>query len=66
MRSSEVAYDGEVAAVPLAASFALLAARVLPIHFEYQPNDLGIVSVVSQMQYPKQQETFWLLFGAGW
>ena len=58
-----MAYDGGVAAVPLAAAFALLAARALPIHFEYRPNDLGIVSVVSQMQYPKQQETFWVLFG---
>jgi hypothetical protein len=60
-----MAYDGGVAAVPLAAAFALLAARVLPIRFEYRPNDLGIVSVVSQMQYPKQQETFWMLFGVG-
>jgi len=65
MRSSDMAYDGGVAAVPLAAAFALLAARVLPIRFEYRPNDLGIVSVVSQMQYPKQQETFWVLFGVG-
>jgi len=65
MRSSETAYDGEVAALPLSAAFALLAARVLPIRFEYRPNDLGIVSVVSQMQYPKQQETFWLLFAVG-
>jgi len=63
MRSSETAYDGAVAAVPLAAAFVLLAARVLPIRFEYRPNDLGIVSVVSQMQYPKQQETFWMVFG---
>jgi hypothetical protein len=65
MRSNEMAYDGGVAAVPLAAAFLLLAARGLPIRFEYRPNDLGIVSVVSQMQYPKQQEMFWLLFGVG-
>jgi hypothetical protein len=54
-----------MAAIPLAAAFSLLAAKVLPIRFEYRPNDLGIVSVVSQMQYPKQQETFWLIFGVG-
>jgi len=65
MKSREMAYDGSVAALPLAAAFTLLAARVLPIHFSYQPNDLGIISVVSQLEYPKQQETFWLLFGAG-
>jgi len=65
MRSSEMSYDGGVAALPLASAFALLAARALPIHFEYQPNDLGIISVVSRMQYPKQQETFWMLFGVG-
>jgi hypothetical protein len=65
MKLREMGYDGSVAAVPLAAAFALLIARVLPIRFEYQPNDLGIVSVVSRMEYPKQQETFWLLFGVG-
>jgi hypothetical protein len=60
-----MAYDGGVAAIPLAAALVLLAAWALPIHFEYRPNDLGIVSIVSQMQYPKQQETFWTLFGIG-
>jgi hypothetical protein len=60
-----MAYDGGVAAVPLASAFVLLLARGLPVHFEYRPNDLGIVSIVTRMQYPNQQETFWMLFGVG-
>jgi hypothetical protein len=65
MKLRGMVYDGSVAALPLAAAFALLAARALPIRFAYRPNELGIISVVSQMEYPKQQETFWLLFGVG-
>jgi len=65
MQASRMPYDGGVAALLLAAALALLVARLLPVHFDYQPNDLGIVSVVSQLQYPKQQESFWLLFCVG-
>jgi len=63
MKSAPAPYSGGVAAIPLAAALVLLLARVLPTSFEYRPNDLGIVSIVSRMGYPKHQETFWLLFG---
>jgi hypothetical protein len=51
-----------LAALPIAAGVALLAARWLPIRFGYRPNELGIVSVATEMRYPLQQETFWLVF----
>jgi len=52
--------SGLVAALPLAATAALLSARLLPVHFEYRENALGIVSLASLARYPQQQETFWL------
>jgi hypothetical protein len=55
---------GAVAALPFAACFTLLLARVLPIRFEYHPNTLGIVSRATLDRYPLQQETFWLGFAA--
>jgi hypothetical protein len=51
-----------LAALPIAAAAALLAARWLPLRFEYRPNELGIVSAATEALYPHQQETFWLLF----
>ena len=54
--------DGMVAALPIAAAAALLAARWLPLRFVYRPNELGIVSVATEQRYPLQQETFWLVF----
>ena len=39
--------SGLVAALPLAATAALLSARLLPVHFEYRENALGIVSLAS-------------------
>lgn len=57
-----VGSDGVVAALPLAAAATLLLARVLPVRFEYVPNELGIVSLATLKRYPQQQETFWLLF----
>ncbi|HJO23629.1 MAG: hypothetical protein QF890_13610 [Myxococcota bacterium] len=53
--------SGLAAALPLAATAALLTARLLPVHFEYRENALGIVSLASLARYPQQQETFWLL-----
>ena len=52
------------AAIPLAAAATILLARVLPVHFEYHPNQLGIVSATTLARYPKQQEIFWFLFAA--
>jgi hypothetical protein len=49
-------------ALPLAAALTLVAARSLPLRFEYRPNDLGIVSVATELRYPLQQETFYLVF----
>jgi len=46
----------------MAAALTLLLGRLLPIHFEYRPNDLGIVSWTTERQYPLQQETFWAVF----
>jgi hypothetical protein len=51
-----------LAALPIAAAAALLAARWLPIRFRYRPNELGIVSVATESRYPLEQETFWLAF----
>jgi hypothetical protein len=51
-----------VAALLAAAGATLWIARILPIHFSYRPNDLGIVSLTTAAAYPTQQETFWLLF----
>ncbi len=62
MRGRSVDSDGTVAALPIAAAFTLLLARLLPIHFEYRPNQLGIVSWTTERQYPLQQETFWAIF----
>ena len=62
MRGRTVDYDGIIAALPMAAAFTLLLSRVLPIHFEYRPNDLGIVSWTTERQYPLQQDTFWAIF----
>ncbi len=61
--SSRVASDeGIVAALPFAAAATLLAARLLPIDFEFHENSLGIVSYATRQHYPHQQEMFWLLF----
>ncbi len=57
-----VSDEGIVAALPFAAAITLLAARLLPIDFEYHENSLGIVSYATQLHYPHQQEMFWLLF----
>jgi hypothetical protein len=57
-----VSCDGTAAALPLAAALTLLLCRSLAIHFEYHPNDLGIVSWTTEHQYPLQQETFWAIF----
>src|SRR5262245_60898943 len=54
--------DGTVAALPIAAAAALLAARGLPLRFEYRPNELGIVSIATEGRYPQQQEAFWAVF----
>lgn len=59
------ARHAEVAALPLAAATTLLVARALPVRFEHQPNDLGIVSVATLQRYPVQQETFWYVFALG-
>ncbi len=58
-------YDGTLAALPIAAAATLLAARALPLRFEYRPNALGIVSVATESRYPLQQETFWAVFALG-
>jgi len=60
-KANEV-YDGVIAALPMAASLTLILSRLLPVHFEYRPNDLGIVSWTTERQYPLQQETFWAIF----
>jgi hypothetical protein len=52
------------ALIPAAAAGTLVFARLLPIRFEYRPNDLGVVSATTLAQYPTQQEIFWLLFAA--
>ncbi len=57
-----VAWDGMLAALPIAAAATLVAARWLPVRFTYRPNALGIVSVATETRYPLQQETFWLVF----
>jgi hypothetical protein len=62
MRGRSVDSDGTVAALPMAAAFTLLLALLLPVHFEYRPNQLGIVSWTTERQYPLQQETFWAIF----
>jgi hypothetical protein len=54
-----------VAVIPAAAAASLLLARSLPIRFDYQPNDLGVVSKTTLAGYPTQQETFWLVFATG-
>jgi hypothetical protein len=54
--------DGVLAALPIAAAATLLAARWLPLRFEYRPNELGIVSVATESRYPQQQEVFWAVF----
>src|SRR5262247_4235378 len=54
-----------LAALPIAAAATLLAARALPLRFEYQPNALGIVSAATEARYPLQQETFWVAFALG-
>ncbi len=56
--------SGLVAALPLAATAALLSARLVPVHFEYRENALGIVSLASLARYPQQQETFWFFVSA--
>lgn len=48
-----------LAALPFAATAALLLARLLPIRFAYRESPLGIVSLASEARYPHQQETFW-------
>jgi hypothetical protein len=65
MHSRSEPYDGCVAALPVAAALTLLLARWLPIRFEYEPNDLGIVSLTTLARYPIQQEMFWLVFALG-
>ncbi len=60
-----MSYDGLLAAMPLAASLALLVGQWLPVRFVYRENELGIVSIATQQRYPVQQETFWLVFGVG-
>ncbi len=62
MQPRSVSSDGVVAALPIAAGFAILLARWLPIHFEYVPNDLGIVSLATLARYPAQQEMFWYVY----
>jgi hypothetical protein len=52
-------------ALPFAAAATLLAARALPIQFEYVDNPLGIVSLATLARYPQQQETFWLFAAVG-
>ena len=54
--------SGVVAALLAAAGATIWIIRVLPIHFTYDPNDLGIISLTTVTAYPTQQETFWLLF----
>jgi len=58
-------YGGHVAAVPLACAVVIWLARALPVEFSYHPNELGIISAVTRLEYPKQQESFWLFFGVG-
>ncbi|NOT28891.1 MAG: hypothetical protein HOP15_00420, partial [Planctomycetes bacterium] len=55
----------EVAALPLAAALTLAVARILPVEFAHQPNELGIISVATVREYPLQQETFWFVFAVG-
>ncbi len=62
MQPRSVFSDGVVAALPIAAAFAILLARWLPVHFEYVPNDLGIVSLTTLARYPAQQEMFWYAY----
>ncbi|MCH2169416.1 hypothetical protein MK489_01420 [Myxococcota bacterium] len=50
-------------ALPFTAAAWLCVAPLLPIHFSYRPNDLGIESLATLAQYPLQQETFWLVAG---
>ncbi len=57
--------DGILAALPIAAAATLLAARWLPLRFEYRPNELGIVSVATESRYPQEQEAFWAVFALG-
>ena len=57
--SLEVPLTGVLAALPLGACIALLAAEWLPIQFAYRPNELGIVSPATLARYPVQQEPFW-------
>jgi hypothetical protein len=61
-REERQAPGGAVAALLVAAGATIWIARVLPIHFTFRPNDLGIVSLTTVTAYPTQQETFWLLF----
>jgi hypothetical protein len=65
MDSRAEPYDGCMAALPVAAALTLLLAYWLPIRFEYQPNDLGIVSLTTLARYPIQQEMFWFVFALG-
>lgn len=62
MQPRSVSSDGVVAALPIAAGFAILLARGLPVRFEYVPNDLGIVSLTTLARYPAQQEMFWYAY----
>lgn len=65
MRGRSIDYDGTIAALPMAAAFTLLVTLLLPIHFRYRPNQLGIVSWATEHRYPLQQETFWAIFAIG-
>ena len=55
-------YDGVLAALAFACSVALLVGHWLPVRFTYHENDLGIVSIATQLRYPVQQEIFWYVF----
>lgn len=52
-----------VAALSFTAAAWLWLAPLLPIHFRYRPNELGIESLATIARYPLQQETFWWLAG---
>jgi hypothetical protein len=54
-----------IAALSLSGACTLAGAAVMPLAFQYRPNQLGIVSPATMLAYPLQKETFWYVAAIG-